>query len=296
MNTATADPAAVLTWRPVIEAYRAYVESDEGRADQEAERALVELMAEMRDLPDEERVDTLRWWVRSPYWSGLLLILSGWQGKLAREAYRILVRDREAECPGKRWNGLDWKVGRASIARLLGVVDSPWRVYASAPFRTWVDDAGRGWIAGAIGSPPLLDAAALEAWEHMDITAVILWDPRTNEAQLAGEDRSYAGYLLPPTGALEPRLTVWGDPGAFFRAWAAKRARKAQFVQADRGANPCVEFAGADLPGGLLIGSSLRARWPQVQASTVAAGPGLTRTELHAAAYRAARLPSFEGE
>lgn len=294
MSPATPDTTAPA--HPIAEAMRDYLESDEFKTELEAERGLLELMAQIRDLADDERHEALVWWARSPYWGAPLMLCVGWQGKLARAAYAALKRDLEADTPGRRWNELDWKVGRASIARLLGLADSPFGFYATFPFRTWPDDDGRTWIAGAVGCEPLTDTAKMLRWNHLDIREVILWDPRTNEAQIAGEHRSTSMFILPDMQ--EQRVAVWGDCGAYFRAWAARRLRTAQLARMrvnGEWAHPIAEPADGSLPGWLLVGECLRARWPYTDASKITAEAGITVTELKAAAHRAARLPVFEG-
>lgn len=282
--------------RAIVDAWRAYLESDDYRVACESQAALVELMAEIRDLPDEDRHEALVWWARSPLWGAPLMLCLDWQGRIARDAYRALKRELAADTPGRRWNMLEPSVGRASIHRLLALTGDPAAIYAAAPFRSWTDDDGRAWIAGAIGCPPYFDNDAALRWEHLDITDVILWDPRTNEARIAGEHASTSVFVMPEQP--DPRLTIWGDCGAFFRAWAARRVRTGKlWIMRARGEwqHPIDEPADGNLPGGLLIGDAFRARWPVTDSTTIVAGAGLSATELHAAAFRAARLPVFEG-
>lgn len=278
-------------------AVNAYVASPQYQIDCDSEVALVELMAAIRDLPDQERHEALVEWARSPLWDGLLMLCEGWQGKIARAAYKALQRELAADSPGKQWDALDHSKGRDSIKRLLGVAGDPAAIYASIPFKAWTDeDDGRAWIAGAIGVRPMFDADAARRWEHLDIRDVILWDPRTNEVRLVGEHRTHSAFVLPDTP--DARLKVWGDPAAHFRAWASQRARTWALCRAKTAGqwkHPASEPADGGLPGALLIGSIDRARWPDSGASTVISGPGLTAAELHMAAVRAANLPNFEG-
>ena len=279
----------------IADAIVAYVRSPEFEEQAAAEAALVELMEQIRALEEPERGDALLWWARSPYWHTVLMMAEGWHGALAREAWRVLKRNLDADTPGRRWDKLDHGVGRASITRLLGMEGDAGAYYATAPFRSWIDDDQRPWIAGAIGAPPIFGDAAM-SWLHLDIREVILWDPRANEVRLAGEHASYAGFVMPDHAPV--RLTVWGDGRAFFRAWAAARAQQFKVLQAAaRGEwkHPAAELPDSGLPGALLIGSIGRARWPSCDAETVIAGPGLAAGELQAAAIRAANLPSFEG-
>lgn len=276
--------------------FRSWIESPAFEESLKAERALVELMEEIRDTPDEQRHDALVWWARSPFWHAALMLAQGWHGQLARDAWKALKHDLDADTPSRRWNNLDPAVGRASINRLLGMEGEDGAFYATAPFRTWVDDDERPWIAGAIGICPAADHEAVMRWAHIDIRAVILWDPRTNEVGLAGEHPSVSLFLMPEYP--DRRLTVWADGAAFFRAWAAARRGNLNLLRAAaRGEwrHPASELAESGLPGALLIGSVSRARWPMCEVETVISGPGLTAAELHAAAIRGANLPSFEG-
>lgn len=261
-------------------------------ADQPDE--LIAIMEELRDCPAEYQHAELAAWARSPWWHPLLMMALGWHGEIARAAWIALKSDMAADTPGRRWDQCDPTLGRASIVRLLGLEGHQAAYYASSAFRTWVDDDDLNWIAGAIGAQPLADTEASVRWCHLDIRDVILWNPRTNEARLAGEHKSTSTYVLPshPVGP----LTVWADCGAFFRAWAANRARTGSLIQkraAGEWAHPIAEPDDGNLPGGLLIGSIHRARWPSPPVEQVLAAEGLTGAELHFAAVHAASLPGF---
>lgn len=260
----------------------------------DAEAALCELMDDLAALPAEERHETLSEWARSPLWDPLLMMLQGEHGRIARAAWAALRTDLASDTPGRRWDAIPHALGRASIERLLGVQDDPNRVYAGIAFRTWIDDDERSWIAGAIGACPVFDTDATMRWTHLEIRDVILWDPRTNEVRLVGEHHSQAMFVMPTYP--EPRLKVWADGAAFFRAWARKRANKVHVWRSSKGGHPAPEYPGADLPGALLVGDIRHARWPgDAGAATVVAGPGITAAELQWAAIRAANLPIFEG-
>lgn len=255
---------------------------------------LVEFWEQINETADEYRHETLVWFARSPWWHMCGMMLTGWQGKLHRDAWRALSADLAKDTPGRRWDAAPYARGRASIARLLGCEGHPGAGYITAAFRAWIDDDDRSWIAGAVGCPRCFDLEALENWRHLDIEEVILWCPRTGEARLAGEHESTARLILPCEH--DTSLTVWGDAGAFFRAWAANRRRLAEMVQRKamgEWAHPVIECPDGELPGALIVGDVGAVRWADVSASTIIAGPGVTKSELRAAALRAARLPNF---
>lgn len=266
----------------------------------EATAYLVNLMEEIRDLPNEQRPDALLWWARSRWWHPAGMIMTGWQGALHRDAYRVLERCLAADTPARRWNNSDWRVGRASIARLVGVEGHPAAIYATIPFRTWDDGAGRSWIAGAVGCMPMLDIDEVAAWNHLDISDVILWDPRTNDTRLVGEHRSQSVIIAPDAPDADPsgRLTVYADGAAFFADWARRRAGLGLRIRdkaEGRWTHPLVEPRDSGLPGALIVGPTGKARLPRDLAQTIVAGPGVTAGDLHAAAVRAANLPTIVG-
>lgn len=274
----------------------AVIEAAEAVLEQPDEDALVELMAEIARVPPEHKAETLIEWARSEFWHPLLMMCVGWQGDVARAAGRALKRALDKDTPGRRWDLCDHSVGRSSIHRLLGMQGNASACYACLPFRTWIDDDARSWIAAAIGIQPIYDLEAAQKWRHLDIRDVILWDPRTNEARLAGEATSFSGFVMPER--LDTTLKVWGDAGAYFRAWATLRARQFGILRsAATGAwnHPASELPDSGMPGALLIGNAMRARWPSPDVGSVIAGPGLTPAELQYAAIRAANLPNFEG-
>ena len=260
----------------------------------QSEAALAQYMADLCQLPNDDQHAALSNWARSDHWHPALMICTGWQGSVARAAWDALKADLAAATPGRRWDQIDPQIGRASICRLLKLEGEAAAAYAAAPFRTWTDDDGRSWIAGAIGCRPFLDAAAATRWCHLDIRDVLLWEPRTGEVIVAGEHRSISTFVMPDH--VSDRLMVWGEGSAFFRAWAHARARTGQLAMrraAGDWAHPVTEPRDGGLPGGLLIGNIRRATWPMPDVRSVTAGQGVTVGELHYAAACAARLPLF---
>lgn len=282
--------------RAIGEALVAYAESPAFEEHCALERELVGVMKQVRDCHETERHAALVWFARSPWWHTALMLAEGWHGRLAREACRALHRELGTDTPGRQWDRLPAGAGRNSIIRLLGLANAPAAYYAAAPFKTWVDDDGCSWIAGAIGTSCYGDFEKARFWTHLDIRDVILWDPRTNRAMLAGEHQSVSRFVLPDHP--ENRLKVWGDCGAFFRAWAAERARVGLLLNKKaRGEwrHPVAEADDGGLPGALLIGDYARAHWPCVDVRSVAAREGIAPGQLHFAVMRAAGVPHFEG-
>ena len=259
-----------------------------------ADATMIAIMEELQALSDEDRHAALVVWARSCWWDAGLMLCTGWHGDIAKAAWRALQIDLRADTPAKQWEDANYSTGRASIVRLLGLDDEPSAAYASAPFKTFVDGDGRSWIAGAVGCPPHLDTVRLGRWRHLDITDVILWDPRSGDTEIAGEHHSASGLLLPSNQ--DDCLTVFAEGGAFFRAWAERRARLGELAKHAPVAwvHPVAEASDSELPGALVIGSLDDIQWRGVTSPVVVAGPGTTPANLRVAALRAARLPTFE--
>lgn len=157
---------------------------------------------------------------------------------------------------------------------------------AIAPFSVVRDDKGF-WIAGAVGHQRGLTYGA---WHPTG--DVILWNPRTGETRLKGETRP---ALVTPFRET-PRLTVYADGFAFFRAWADERAalteRQAVAVAHHRAA--IAEPADSAIPGALAIGDLKRLPFASLNATTLVAGPGIDARDLNRAVLRSANLPRVE--
>jgi len=160
--------------------------------------------------------------------------------------------------------------------------------YAIAPF-TVLEDDGKHWIAGAVG---MWRALRPLEWCSDDVTAVILWNPRSNELRLAGEIEP--SLILPDH--VPARITIYGDGFAFFRAWADQRAATFECL---RYAAACqraalAEPGDSDIPGALAIGALHKLDWRSTDAAVLVAGPGVDPRELNRAVIRSARLPRVE--
>lgn len=248
----------------------------------------VALLEELRDLEGHDRRDALAEWVRSAWWTPCGMILEGWQGELHREAYRCLSADLEADIPGRRWNQADYSAGRDTIARLLGAEGFKHRLYATLPFRLIWTQEDEPWIGGAIGCPPALDAEKYGAWEHIDIRHVILWNPKTNQTRLLGDEEQPSHLVMPEP--VPPELEVFSDTRAFFSAWARQRAAYAGMAQLHQ----LPESRDGHLPGALVVGSIEKVRFPIHAADTLVARRPLSRAALRNAVLRSANLPKIE--
>lgn len=260
-------------------------EIDEG-VDFEA--ALVRLMSDLNELEGTERRDALLGWVRSDWWSPTLMICEDWQGKVAREAWRVLKAELDASTPGKAWHEADHAASRVTINRLLGA--DGWKAghYATFPFRMIWTQEDEPWIGAAIGCPPILNAVKLGAWEHIDIRCVILWNPKSGETRLFGDEGQRAHLILPEPAP--ETLDVFTDTRAFFSAWARQRASFAAMTQL----HGLIESPDGHLPGALVIGGIDKVRFPRDAANALVARPPLTRGALRDAVLRSANLPRIE--
>lgn len=205
------------------------------------------------------------------------------------ETWAPYLREILADTPARCWWKADWNLGRASICRLLGIADED-RIYASYPFRTMLDDDGRAWIAAATGCP---SPYALYDAPWLDVTDILLWEPRTGRCYVAGDENGnnlIEPYIYPDA------LTIYVNPQAFFRDWAAARAKTGRLITKHaRGefVHEVHEPRDGGLPGALVIGKldkvvSRLLRYPRLRA-----GSSVNKTELRRALTSAARLPSI---
>lgn len=198
------------------------------------------------------------------------------------------------DTPAKRWEEAGHATGRASIIRMLGLEGYAHADYATMPFRVLVAADGSPRIACAIGCPPIYDRDRVLDWTHLDIREVLLWEPRQNRIDVAG-DEGCSHLILPDVQ--DDRLTVFADPRAYLRAWAGRRIRIAE--QGSRRArgeclHPVSEGTDGGLPGALIIGEPVQPGWHRVTAKTVVAGAGTDKATLFKAAVASANLPRFE--
>lgn len=259
----------------------------------DAEATLVSIMAEMNALEGQERYGALLQWARSEWWSPILMMCEGDQGKMAREAWRTLKAELDADTPARRWAKSDIGAGRASIKRLLCPEAASGADYACLPFRIYWTQEDEPWIAGAVGCPPVFDLERLKRWEHLDISDVILWNPKSNAVQLAGDAGRSLIQPYCPDGAIQ----VYDHDGRFFRAWAANRLATwalGQKKQRGEWLHPVTEPRDGGLPGVLAIGGIERQQWSSLCAEKLIAPVGADPRVLRRAVIASANLPRIE--
>jgi hypothetical protein len=236
-------------------------------------------------LDGSDRHDALIEFSRSDWLGhGILMLLEDEIGRISREAWKALTRLLNRPTLAKRWNDARYALGRPSIARLTGVAAHPASGFATAPFRTMLSDSGETVIGGAVGYYRAFDYESVRNWHHIDIEAVILWDPRRNTVE-ADEH-----IILP---AYYDELVVYSDPRAFFTAWATARCDLLE--RRKRMPDLVRESPDNELPGALVIGDLAAINWAGLGASKLKAGPGTDRAALSRAVLRSARLPVVEG-
>ena len=253
------------------------------------DQALLTYMESLRDVDDRHRHAVLVEWARGPWFSTALFSLDGWQGQLALDAYEALKHELRTDSPQNRWYYSNPTASRESILRLLNVQDQPRASYATAPFRR-VHEDGQDWIGGAIGFPFVQKHFDLAP--QLDITDVILWNPKTGETRLSG-DAPRQSCLAKPY-ILEDRTSVFGDTRAFFIAWAWRRIRTAERNEKLK-PHPVAEPLDGNLPGILVIGDIAKTRWHDVRCAKLLPSVGVRPEALSAAVAASYHLPAVEG-
>jgi hypothetical protein len=162
----------------------------------------------------------------------------------------------------------------------------PSAAYATEPFTVLSIDE-KNWIAGAVGHH-----AGLRYGDWHPTGDVILWNPRTGETRLRGD----IGPALIVPFHPEPRLPVYTDGFAFFRAWADNRAAiyTRQSIAAEMHKTTNADPRDSGIPGALAIGDLNKIDWFNTGATVLAATPGLDPKALNRAVIRSARLPRVE--
>lgn len=192
--------------------------------------------------------------------------------------------------PGEAWMNARWDHQRKAIFRALRIApDESCASYAITPFRIMRDDRGIACIGGAVG---VWRSLAPKGWTEDRITDVILWDPKGGTVSLVGSDD--AAIVMPYD--CEPRITVYADGFAFFRAWADNRAatfERLRLAKQHRSLTAAEPLDGG-LPGILVVGELLKLPWHSLGASVLVAGPGINAKALNTAVIRSARLPRVE--
>jgi hypothetical protein len=190
---------------------------------------------------------------------------------------RLCKADNAAEV----WFAASHTRGRTAIYNALKVdPNDRASAYALAPFRIVRYDE-KDWIAGAIGSPPVLDPVAIIQWTPHDITDVLLWNPRLNTAQIMGEATSQACHTAP--NPYDNAVKVFADLFAFFRAWGARRADRFHIIADPTWVHPRTEAHLSDMPGIFVQGSLAKINWRAVDVPSYIAGPGCDVKQLQKA-------------
>lgn len=248
----------------------------------------IALLEWLNALDEPQRSAELVAWCRSGDHGGYMsvgMLLEGWQGALHREAWRKLDELRRADLPGNLWQAARWERGRTGIARQLGIEGELHAGFASWPFRAISTAEDEHWIAAAV-PPPRIWSAGDDLYEHLDIETVILWNPRLNRTQLAGDAPRESAVVLPPCGCMGP-LKVYADTGAFFRDWARCRMTRRQIWSDAK----TMEVRDGCQPGALIIGPVEKARFPLNAAGELEPAAGMTAKSLQSLVLRSAHLP-----
>ena len=251
----------------------------------EAVESLIKICEEIDGLSGHQRHADLVTFARSGWHSAAIMLECGTPGRIAREAWKALKRDSDADTPGRRWEYAFHSRARESIVRLLGAEDMP--VYATLPFKT-LDTENGPRIGAAIGWPdPLRNGH--DHYAYLDIEDVLLWDPRHNTVTVDGE-RGSSRLFTPSEDNRDGPLTVYRDPFAFFRDWVALRVERLALHQSGWRAALTVDGC---MPGALAVGDLERMPWQCLHVPQLVAGPGLNRDDLRRAVFRTHRLPSI---
>ncbi len=246
--------------------------------------------AEIAQMPPIDRRPILLAWARADRDIASYLYEASPLWNIASEAIRTLSAELKADTPGNIWFGAPAKRNRKPILSALRIDPAdPTAAFATFPFRVLTTSDGRHWIGAAVHPPCTVNPTP---FSEIDITDVILWNPKTGELQLLGDDR--------PTiiGPDDPGdcLTVYGDGYAFFRAWAEARSEIAQrhmSARAGNWAHPIPTPADGAIPGALVIGDVAKAPIP-LDIPILEAGPGIDPAQLTKAIYRRANLPRVQ--
>ena len=199
-----------------------------------------------------------------------------------RNAISVLNYQLGRDTPGKQW----WNASldRAPIYRALKIDPADdGAVYAAHPFRAVRSEDGwrvlAAWPAPAIFGEPDPD------W--LGIETVLSWDPVNNTVEILGDTTPQI------VGAFEhdAQGVLFGQPFAFFRAWAEARAAFAIAYRAMRKAHFTVPAAECDRPGALIVGDPAKVRWREHELPETLTCIGIEAKTVNAAILRQANLP-----
>lgn len=186
------------------------------------------------------------------------------------------------ETPAKMWWHLE--PYHPAIARALMVDRSEiGGVYALSPFRlAKIEETHL--ILAAYPAPRLLDDPQCE-W--LDIDQVIAWNPQDNSVFIMGDAQAQlVGKFR------EDRSTLFGDPHAFFVAWAQNRAAHFQrWLDSRRRAWVHEATEMDEVPGCLVVGDLEDIRWSHRSMPRNLPCVGLDVKQVNRAIMKSACLP-----
>jgi hypothetical protein len=192
------------------------------------------------------------------------------------------VYARSKDTPAKRWWHLDtWHpaVGRALRINRTG----PEAFYACLPFRLMRTD-GQAVIAAAYPTPRFI--TDVEDW--LGIETVLLWNPVTNTVSVDNDAN-------PQAIGRHDQGAIYGDPRAFFQAWARNRAQfyvQRQSSIQNHWTAPLPERD--DVPGVLVTGDATKIHWPISELPDVITTVGIDAKVVNRAIFKSARLPRVQ--
>lgn len=202
--------------------------------------------------------------------------IEGWNALVS------VVHSRAKDTPAKTW--WDAEALHPATFRALRIDRADFAAaYAVHPFRLARID-GKPLILAAHPAPLILGPVDDD---HLNIEAVIAWNPVDNRAFVLGDETPQL------VGALsDDAPTLFASPFAFFRAWLEARAAfamlRSQLVGKDWMARP-TEHGTA--PGALMIGAIDAIRWNPASLPRDLVCVGADPMQINRAILRAARLP-----
>lgn len=166
-------------------------------------------------------------------------------------------RALDKTCPAKTW----WEAPawHDAVDRALGIDRTQFGgLFATFPFRpAKINDQ---WRVLAAYPTPCIIGDIDEDW--LGIETVLAWCPKTNAVEVLGEVEPQLVGTLAPHYAEKDAGALFGQPRAFFQAWARDRARFYGFAHQAIGKEWSARPNEPDLaPGALIVGDISKIRW-----------------------------------
>ncbi len=193
-------------------------------------------------------------------------------------------RDLAEPTPARLW----WHLpcDHPAVARALRIDASTTEAwFAMLPFRYFKQEAeGEPTRHLILAAHPAPDIGAMD-W--LDIETVLAWEPATGRYDVVGFDApQLVGRIT------EMDNIAFGDPRAFFTAWAALRA---QYLAA-RNSQPGYDGPIPDLtPGALIVGDPDKIAWPIYTMPPRFTCTGIDPKRVNRAILKFAKLPMCAG-